>query len=134
MSLGEVQRFYQKIRHDSDFFQLFTKTLQAVPDKYRDQIIDNFAKEQGFDFSIEEFKNFTGAFENSDLKNNSPEAKLSVNKLERVFYLAIRCQSKNPGDLPGIRTKETCRTRRNCFNSCLISDCYLFVFALHLKL
>lgn len=85
MSLGEVQRFYQKIRHDSDFFQLFTKTLQAVPDKYRDKIIENFAKEQGFDFSIEEFKNFTGAFENSDSKNNSPEAKLSVNKLERFF-------------------------------------------------
>ena len=85
MSLGEVQRFYQKIRHDSDFFQLFTKTLQVVPDKYRDQAIDNFAKEQGFDFSVEEFKNFTGSFENSELNINSPEAMLSVNKLEKFF-------------------------------------------------
>lgn len=85
MSLGEVQRFYQKIRHDFDFFQLFTKTLQAIPNEYRDQTIDNFAKEQGFDFSMEEFNHFTGTLENSVLKNNSPEAKLSVNKLERLF-------------------------------------------------
>ncbi|MDD1628206.1 MAG: DUF4407 domain-containing protein, partial [Methylococcaceae bacterium] len=85
MSLGEVQRFYQKIRHDFDFFQLFTKTLQAIPNEYRDETIDNFAKEQGFDFSMEEFNHFTGTFENSVIKNNSPEAKLSVNKLERIF-------------------------------------------------
>jgi hypothetical protein len=85
MSLGEVQRFYQKIRNDFDFFQLFNKTLQAIPDKYRDQAIDNFAKEHGFDFSVEEFKQFTDTLENSNLKNNSPEAKLSVNKLESFF-------------------------------------------------
>lgn len=85
MSLGEVQRFYQKIRNDFDFFQLFNKTLQAIPDKYRDQAIENFAKEQGFDFSVEEFSHFTDTLENSNLKNNSPEAKLSVNKLESFF-------------------------------------------------
>jgi len=85
MSLGEVQRFYQKIRNDFDFFQLFNKTLQAIPDKYRDQAIDNFAKEHGFDFSVEEFRHFTDTLENSNLKNNSPEAKLSVNKLESFF-------------------------------------------------
>jgi len=85
MSLGEVQRFYQKIRHDFDFFQLFNKTLQAIPNEYRDQAIDNFAKEHGFDFSVEEFKHFTDMPENSDSKNNSPEARLSINKLERVF-------------------------------------------------
>ena len=85
MSLGEVQRFYQKIRHDFDFFQLFTKTLQAIPNEYRDQSIDNFAKEHGFDFSMEEFKHFTETLENSDVKNSLPEAKLSVNKLERLF-------------------------------------------------
>ena len=85
MSLGEVQRFYQKIRNDFDFFQLFNKTLQAIPDKYRDQAIENFAKGQGFDFSVEEFRHFTDTLENSNLKNNSPEAKLSVNKLESFF-------------------------------------------------
>ena len=85
MSLGEVQRFYQKIQHDFDFFQLFTKTLQALPNEYRDQTIDNFAKEQGFDFSMEEFRRFTGVLENSDVRNNVTEAKLSVNKLERLF-------------------------------------------------
>ncbi|MFA5921396.1 MAG: DUF4407 domain-containing protein [Methylococcaceae bacterium] len=85
MSLGEVQRFYQKIRHDFDFFQLFNKTLQAIPNEYRDQAIDNFAKEHGFDFSVEEFKHFTDMPENSDSKNNSPEARLSINKLERLF-------------------------------------------------
>ena len=85
MSLGEVQRFYQKIRNDFDFFQLFNKTLQAIPDEYRDQAIDNFAKEHGFDFSVEEFRHFTDTLENSNLKNNSPEAKLSVNKLESFF-------------------------------------------------
>ncbi len=85
MSLGEVQRFYQKIRNDFDFFQLFNKTLQATPDKYRDQAIVNFAKEHGFDFSVEEFKHFTDTLENSNLKNNSPEAMLSVNKLESFF-------------------------------------------------
>ena len=85
MSLGEVQRFYQKIRHDFDFFQLFTKTLQAIPNEYRDQTIDNFAKEHGFDFSMEEFQNFTETLENSNVKNSLPEAKLSVNKLERLF-------------------------------------------------
>ena len=85
MSLGEVQRFYQKIRNDFDFFQLFNKTLQAIPDKYRDQAIENFAKGQGFDFSVEEFSHFTDTLENSNLKNNSPEAKLSVNKLESFF-------------------------------------------------
>ena len=85
MSLGEVQRFYQKIRNDFNFFQLFNKTLQAIPDKYRDQAIDNFAKEHGFDFSVEEFRHFTDTLENSNLKNNSPEAKLSVNKLESFF-------------------------------------------------
>jgi hypothetical protein len=85
MSLGEVQRFCLKIRNDFDFFQLFNKTLQAIPDKYRDQAIDNFAKEHGFDFSVEEFRHFTDTLENSNLKNNSPEAKLSVNKLESFF-------------------------------------------------
>ena len=85
MSLGEVQRFYQKIRHDFDFFQLFNKTLQAIPNEYRDQAIDNFAKEHGFDFSVEEFKHFADMPENSDSKNYSPEARLSINKLERVF-------------------------------------------------
>ena len=85
MSLGEVQRFYQKIRHDFDFFQLFNKTIQAIPNEYRDQAIDNFAKEHGFDFSVEEFKHFTDMPENSDSKNNSPEARLSINKLERLF-------------------------------------------------
>ncbi|MEY3287775.1 MAG: hypothetical protein RLZZ419_17 [Pseudomonadota bacterium] len=86
MSLGEVQRFYQKIRHDFDFFQLFTKTLQAIPNEYRDQTIHNFAKEQGFDVSMEECKHFAWVLENADLKNNSPEAKLSVNKLE-IFFI-----------------------------------------------
>lgn len=85
MSLGEVQCFYEKIRHDFDFFQLFNKTLQAIPNEYRDQTIDKFAKEHGFDFSMEEFKHFSGVLENSYFKNNSSEAKLSVNKLERVF-------------------------------------------------
>ncbi|MDD1623242.1 MAG: DUF4407 domain-containing protein [Methylococcaceae bacterium] len=85
MSLGEVQRFYQKIRHDFDFFQLFNKTIQAIPNEYRDQAIDNFAKEHGFDFSVEEFKHFADMPENSDSKNYSPEARLSINKLERVF-------------------------------------------------
>lgn len=85
MSLGEVQRFYQKIRNDFDFFQLFNKTLQAIPDKYRDQAIDNFAKEHGFDFSVEEFSHFTDTLKNSNLKKNSTEAKLSVNKLESFF-------------------------------------------------
>jgi hypothetical protein len=85
MSLGEVQRFYQKIRHDFDFFQLFTKTLQAIPNDYRKQIIYDFAKEQGFDVSMEECKYLAGVLEHSDLRHNSSEAKLSVNKLERLF-------------------------------------------------
>ncbi|WP_262965180.1 DUF4407 domain-containing protein [Methylobacter psychrophilus] len=85
MSLGEVQRFYQKIRHDFDFFQLFTKTLQAIPNDYQEQIIYDFAKEQGFDVSMEECKYLAGVLEHSDLRNNSSEAKLSVNKLERLF-------------------------------------------------
>jgi len=85
MSFGEVQRFFQKIRNDFDFFRLFNKTLQAIPDEYRDQAIANFAKEQGFDFSVEEFKHFSDTLDNTDLKNNLPEAKFSVNKLERFF-------------------------------------------------
>ncbi len=85
MSLGEVQRFYQRIQHDAGFFQLFTKALQAIPNEYRDQTLDNFAKEHGFDFSMDEFKHFTETLENSDVNNNLPEAKLSVNKLERLF-------------------------------------------------
>ncbi|UOA07089.1 DUF4407 domain-containing protein [Methylobacter sp. S3L5C] len=85
MSLGEVQRFYQKIRHDFDFFQLFTNTLQAIPNDYREQIIHDFAKEQGFDVSMAECKHLVGVLEHSDLRNNSSEAKLSVNKLERLF-------------------------------------------------
>ena len=85
MSLGEVQRFYQKIRYDFDFFQLFINHLQTVSSDYRDQTIHNFAKEHGFNFSIEEFRHFTDTFENSEVTNNSPEAKLSVNKLETFF-------------------------------------------------
>ena len=85
MSLGEVQRFYQEIRYDFDFFQLFINHLQTVPSYYRDQTIHNFAKEHGFNFSIEEFKHFTDAFESSEVTNNSPEANLSVNKLETFF-------------------------------------------------
>lgn len=85
MSLGEVQRFHQKIRHDADFFQLFNKTLLAIPDENRDQAIDRFAKEQGFNFSITEFRQFTNAPEITNLNNDLPEAKLSVNTLERFF-------------------------------------------------
>ncbi len=73
MSLGEVQRFYKKIRHDVDFFQLFAKAMESIPNDCRDQAIYNFAREQGFEVSME------------DLKNNSPKAGLSVNKLERLF-------------------------------------------------
>ena len=86
MSLGEVERFYQKIQHDSDFFQLFNKILLASSNEYRDQAIDNFAKEHGFDFSVAEFRHFTDASGISDIKNNSPEAMLSVNRLE-IFFI-----------------------------------------------
>ena len=76
MSVGEVQRFYQKIRRDTDFFQLFVKAIESTPPEYRDQAINNFVKAQGFDFSIEEFNDVVGVLENSAR---------SVNKLERFF-------------------------------------------------
>lgn len=85
MSLGEVLRFYQKIRNDENFSQLFNKTLQSIPRDRRDQAIDDFAKEQGFHFSMEEFKHFTAASEKPELSHNSPEDTLSVNRLERFF-------------------------------------------------
>ena len=85
MSLGEVQRFYQEIRYNFDFFQLFINHLQTVTSDYRDEAIHNFAKEHGFTFSMEEFRHFTDTFKNSEVTNNSPEAKLSVNKLETFF-------------------------------------------------
>ena len=85
MSLGEVQRFYSKIRNDVDFFQLFNEALLAIPDENRDQAIDRFAKDHGFDFSVEEFRHFTNAPEIPNLNNDLPEAKLSVNTLERFF-------------------------------------------------
>ncbi len=73
MSLGEAQRFYKKIRHDADFFHLFVKALESIPNDYRDQAIYTFAREQGFDVSLE------------DLKHNLPKARLSVNKLGFQF-------------------------------------------------
>ena len=85
MSLGEVQRFYQKIRYDSDFFKHFAKAIDTIPNEYKEQAVYNFAKEQGFDCSREEIKHFNGIFENSELKHYSPEAKLSVNKIEMLF-------------------------------------------------
>jgi hypothetical protein len=85
MSLGEVQRFYQEIRYNFDFFQLFINHLQTVTSDYRDEAIHDFAKEHGFTFSMEEFRHFTDTFKNSEVTNNSPEAKLSVNKLETFF-------------------------------------------------
>ncbi|MEY3759828.1 MAG: hypothetical protein RIR39_1319, partial [Pseudomonadota bacterium] len=48
MSLGEVQRFYQEIRYNFDFFQLFINHLQTVTSDYRDEAIHDFAKEHGF--------------------------------------------------------------------------------------
>jgi hypothetical protein len=85
MSLGEVQRFYQKIRYDSDFFKHFAKAIDTIPNEYKEQAVYNFAKEQGFHCSREEIKHFNGIFENSELKHYSPEAKLSVNKIEMLF-------------------------------------------------
>jgi hypothetical protein len=85
MSLGEVQRFYQKIRYDYDFFKLFAKAIDTIPYEYKEQAVYNFAKEQGFDCSREEINQFNGMYEILELKRYSPEAKLAVNKLEMLF-------------------------------------------------
>ena len=77
MSLGEVQRFYSKIRHDFDFFQLFNKTLLSVPDEKNDQAIVQFAKELGFNFSVEEFRRFINTPEFSEFKNNLHRARVT---------------------------------------------------------
>jgi len=117
----------------SIFFQLFNKTIQAIPNEYRDQAIDNFAKEHGFDFSVEEFKHFTDMPENSDSKNYSPEARLSINKLERVFIWLSGVSPKILATCPESEQKKHAALAER-FDSRPIGDCYRFVFALHLKL
>lgn len=82
MSLDEAQRFYQRIQTDFDFFLLLDSALQSVDNENRDQAVVKFAKEHGFDFSLQEYKKFTGGHENSDLNPKSPT--ISIQKSEFV--------------------------------------------------